>query len=178
MLNEDYKEMLQILLEENVKFIVVGAYALGAYGFPRATGDIDIWIESTAVNAKKLIRSLARFGAPLFDVNENAFTEEGIIPSHCNECGICSDCKEGTLKLKRIEREKCSNHNIKKGLKMLCNRQKNFSYNIYKSILKFLKAKEINTTDVLVSLASYKFKEFGVNLDEDVIRSTFALVNT
>ncbi len=45
MLNEDYKEMLQILLEENVKFIVVGAYALGAHGFPRATGDFDIWIE-------------------------------------------------------------------------------------------------------------------------------------
>ncbi len=79
MLNEDYKEMLQILLEENVKFIVVGAYALGAYGFPRATGDIDIWIEPTAANAKKLIRSLARFGAPLFDVNEKIFTEEGII---------------------------------------------------------------------------------------------------
>ncbi|MDL1960041.1 MAG: hypothetical protein LWX01_12045 [Deltaproteobacteria bacterium] len=55
MLNEDYKEILQILLEENVKFIVVGAYALGAHGFPRATGDIDIWIEPTAVNAKKIM---------------------------------------------------------------------------------------------------------------------------
>jgi len=79
MLNEDYKEMLQILLEENVKFIVVGAYALGAHGFPRATGDFDIWIEPTAVNAKRVIRSLARFGAPLFNVNEKNFTEEGII---------------------------------------------------------------------------------------------------
>jgi len=79
MLNEDYKEMLQILLEENVKFIVVGAYALGAHGFPRATGDIDIWIEPTAVNAKKVIRSLARFRVPLSDVNQEDFTEEGII---------------------------------------------------------------------------------------------------
>lgn len=79
MLNEDYKEMLQILLKENVKFIVVGAYALGAHGFPRATGDIDIWIEPTAVNAKKVIRSLARFRIPLSDVNQKYFTEEGII---------------------------------------------------------------------------------------------------
>ena len=79
MLNEDYKEMLQILLEENVKFIVVGAYALGAHGFPRATGDIDIWIEPTAVNAKKVIRSLPRFRIPLSDVNEKYFIEEGII---------------------------------------------------------------------------------------------------
>lgn len=42
MLNEDYKEMLQILLDNEVKFLVVGAYAMGAYGYPRATGDIDI----------------------------------------------------------------------------------------------------------------------------------------
>lgn len=44
MLNKDYKEILQILLEEDVEFIVVGAYALAAHGFPRATGDIDIWV--------------------------------------------------------------------------------------------------------------------------------------
>ena len=79
MLNEDYKEMLQILLEEKVKFIVVGAYALSAHGYPRATGDIDIWIEPTSDNSKKLMRSLTRFGAPLFDVNEEDFTKEGII---------------------------------------------------------------------------------------------------
>lgn len=79
MLNEDYKEMLQILLEEEVRFIVVGAYALGAHGFPRATGDIDIWIEPTADNAKKVVRSLTRFGAPLLDIGEKDFREEGVI---------------------------------------------------------------------------------------------------
>ncbi|MFA5260051.1 MAG: hypothetical protein WC450_02355 [Candidatus Omnitrophota bacterium] len=45
MLNEDYKEILQILLKNNVKFLVVGAYAMAAYGYPRATGDFDIWVE-------------------------------------------------------------------------------------------------------------------------------------
>ena len=79
MLNEDYKEMLQILLEEKVKFIVVGAYALSAHGYPRATGDIDIWIEPTSDNSQKLISSLTRFGAPLFDVSAKDFTKEGII---------------------------------------------------------------------------------------------------
>jgi len=78
-LNEDYKEMLQILLEENVRFIVVGAYALGVHGFPRATGDIDIWVEPSPNNAQKVIRSLSRFGSPLFDVEEKDFTEQGII---------------------------------------------------------------------------------------------------
>lgn len=43
MLNEDYKEILQILSNNEVKFLIVGAYAMGAYGYPRATGDFDIW---------------------------------------------------------------------------------------------------------------------------------------
>ena len=79
MLNEDYKEMLQILLEESVKFIVVGAYALGVHGYPRATGDIDIWVEPSFENAQRVIRTLNRFGAPLFDVGEKDFEKEGII---------------------------------------------------------------------------------------------------
>ncbi len=41
MLNEDYKEMLQCLLEENVRFLLVDAYAVAVYGSPRATNDID-----------------------------------------------------------------------------------------------------------------------------------------
>ncbi len=45
MLNKDYKEMLESLLSEKVKFIIVGAYALAVHGYPRATGDIDIWIK-------------------------------------------------------------------------------------------------------------------------------------
>ncbi len=53
MLNEDYKEMLQLLLEEQVDFIIVGAYALGAHGYPRATGDIDIWVKPN--NTKQVI---------------------------------------------------------------------------------------------------------------------------
>jgi hypothetical protein len=41
MLNQDYKEMLQCLLEEKVRFLLVGAYAVAVHGFPRATKDID-----------------------------------------------------------------------------------------------------------------------------------------
>jgi hypothetical protein len=53
MLNEDYKEILLNLLNHKVKFLVVGAYAMGVYGYPRATGDFDIWIEATAANSEK-----------------------------------------------------------------------------------------------------------------------------
>jgi hypothetical protein len=44
MLNEDYRDMLRALSDENVRFILVGAYALAAHGYPRATLDIDIWV--------------------------------------------------------------------------------------------------------------------------------------
>ena len=44
MLNEDYKDMLQSLADEDVKFLLVGAYALAAHGYPRATMDIDLWV--------------------------------------------------------------------------------------------------------------------------------------
>ena len=65
MLNEDYKEMLQLLLEEQVDFMIIGAYALGAHGYPRATGDIDIWVKPNDINSRKLYNALAQFGAPL-----------------------------------------------------------------------------------------------------------------
>ncbi|MBE0597421.1 MAG: nucleotidyltransferase [Desulfuromonadales bacterium] len=79
MLNTDYKEMLSILNEEEVDYLVVGAYALAAYGLPRATGDIDIFIRPSLANAEKVFRSLARFGAPLADLGPGQFAEEGIV---------------------------------------------------------------------------------------------------
>jgi len=79
MLNEDYKEMLQILLKNEAKFLVVGAYAMGACGYPRATGDIDIWVESSPDNSGRVYKSLSEFGAPLAELNKGSFCEKGII---------------------------------------------------------------------------------------------------
>jgi hypothetical protein len=71
MLNQDYKEMLLILIKNNVDFMVIGAYALAHYGFPRSTGDIDIFINPNIENSILVHRSLVEFGAPvrLFDVS-------------------------------------------------------------------------------------------------------------
>lgn len=79
MLNEDYKEILQILLNNEVKFLIVGAYAMGAYGYPRATGDFDIWVETSVENSKKIYKSLSEFGAPLSDITDKTFVEKGIV---------------------------------------------------------------------------------------------------
>src|SRR3974390_944226 len=79
MLNEDYRDMLRILLENDVRFLIVGAYALAAYGYPRATGDLDLWVEPSLTNSRKILESLIAFGTPAKDLSEETFTEKGIV---------------------------------------------------------------------------------------------------
>ena len=79
MLNKDYREMLQCLLEEKVRFLLVGAYALAVHGHPRATKDIDFFVWATPQNAANLIRALTRFGAPLHEISESDFSTAGIV---------------------------------------------------------------------------------------------------
>lgn len=73
MLNPDFKDMLSCLNDEQVKYIIVGAYALAAHGHVRATGDIDIWVRNSADNAAKIMRSLRAFGAPTAAISETDF---------------------------------------------------------------------------------------------------------
>ncbi len=79
MLNQDYKEMLSILLENKVDFLLVGAYAMAAHGFPRATADLDIFIRPDVENAKKVYQVLADFGAPMDSVTIEDFQKPGTI---------------------------------------------------------------------------------------------------
>ncbi|MEX1032483.1 MAG: hypothetical protein WDZ30_03920 [Cellvibrionaceae bacterium] len=79
MLNQDFKDMLQCLLDENVDFLLVGGYALAAHGFPRATKDMDIWVCADPENARKVYRALCAFGAPGEQVSPEDFANEGII---------------------------------------------------------------------------------------------------
>jgi predicted nucleotidyltransferase len=78
-LNSDYKDMLQALLDNGVKFLLVGAYAMGAHGYPRATGDIDIWVEPSAENSERVYRSMAAFGAPLHEIDKTTFATPGVV---------------------------------------------------------------------------------------------------
>jgi hypothetical protein len=77
--NEDYQDMLFALNDAGAEFIVVGAYALGAHGFPRATGDIDFWVRPTAENASRVWRALEKFGAPRSGVSADDFSQLGTV---------------------------------------------------------------------------------------------------
>ena len=79
MLNPDFRDMLSCLKDAGVEFIVVGAYALAAHGYPRATGDIDIWVNNSPANARKVLRALTSFGAPLSGITEADFTSRDAV---------------------------------------------------------------------------------------------------
>ena len=79
MLNEDYRDILHALSEEKVRFILVGAYALAAHGYPRATMDIDIWVMPSPENAEAVLRALSRFGAPLHNLTREDLLKDGTV---------------------------------------------------------------------------------------------------
>jgi hypothetical protein len=79
MLNPDYKDMLSFLLERRVDFLIVGAYAMAAHGYPRATGDIDIFVKPSRENAAKVYQAIGDFGAPLDGVSPVDFKTPGTI---------------------------------------------------------------------------------------------------
>ena len=62
MLSPDFKEFIQSLNDNDVRYLVVGGYAVALHGYPRYTKDIDIWVESSQDNAVKLLKALEEFG--------------------------------------------------------------------------------------------------------------------
>jgi hypothetical protein len=73
----EYVEMLSVLSEEGATFLVVGGYAFGVHHEPRATKDLDVFILATPANARRVIRALERFGAPLFGLGAQDLTTPG-----------------------------------------------------------------------------------------------------
>ena len=64
-MNPDFAALLRELSAAEARFMVVGGYAVSFHSRPRATGDIDVWVEPTAANAARVFRALRAFGAPL-----------------------------------------------------------------------------------------------------------------
>jgi predicted nucleotidyltransferase len=72
-LHRDFKEFLQLLNSNGVEYLVVGGYAVGHYGYPRATGDLDVWIEVNETNAAKAAGVVREFGMPEEQVSVDLF---------------------------------------------------------------------------------------------------------
>jgi hypothetical protein len=75
MLNQDFKEFIQLLNDNQVNYLVIGGYAVAIHGHPRYTKDIDIWIEISEENSQKIITALTEFGFGSLGLTAQDFQE-------------------------------------------------------------------------------------------------------
>ena len=78
-LPRDFKEFIELLNRNNVRYIVIGGYAVVYHGYVRSTNDIDIWIDIREDNIKKLIKVLDEFGFSSLNIKEADFLPNQII---------------------------------------------------------------------------------------------------
>jgi hypothetical protein len=75
MLNPDFKEFIQSLNDNGVRYLVIGGYAVALHGYPRYTKDLDVWIERDPDNVAKLMKALVQFGFGSLDLAAEDFLE-------------------------------------------------------------------------------------------------------
>jgi hypothetical protein len=78
-MNQDFLDLLRAFIDRDVRFLIVGAYALAVHGRPRATGDLDVWVDATPENATNVMSALEQFGAPTAQVRTEDFSRPGIV---------------------------------------------------------------------------------------------------
>jgi len=78
-LPKDFKEFIELLNKNDVRYIVIGGYAVVYHGYVRSTNDIDIWIDIRTDNIKKLIKALDEFGFSSSNIKESDFLPNQII---------------------------------------------------------------------------------------------------
>jgi hypothetical protein len=77
MWSQDFKEFVELLNRHDVEYLIIGGYALGIYGYPRYTGDLDVWINPTPENGHKMTKVMDDFGFASMGLTEKDFSESG-----------------------------------------------------------------------------------------------------
>ena len=75
--NSDFSDLLRLFNDNQVRYLVIGGYALIQYAEPRYTKDLDLWISTDATNAQAVYIALRAFGAPLTGLTAADFAQEG-----------------------------------------------------------------------------------------------------
>ena len=79
MLNKDFREFIESLNSNKVKFLVLGGYALAFHGHPRYTKDLDVWLELSSENADRTMKALEDFGFGDLDVSKEDLLSAGMV---------------------------------------------------------------------------------------------------
>lgn len=75
-LPQDFKEFLRLLNAHEVEYLLIGGYAVGYFGYPRATADMDIWVAMNPANAERIVAVLKEFGFDVPDLSAELFLKE------------------------------------------------------------------------------------------------------
>ena len=84
-LPEDFKDFLRLLNSHKVEYLLIGGFAVGYHGYPRSTGDMDIWIAMNLANAKRLVPVLLEFGFDFPEIKEELFLQKNKVIRMGNE---------------------------------------------------------------------------------------------
>src|SRR5277367_3064077 len=76
--SQDFRDLLSELCAAEARFLIVGGYAVAVHGRPRATKDLDVWVDATKENASRVMKALRAFGAPLHDLVERDLETPGV----------------------------------------------------------------------------------------------------
>jgi hypothetical protein len=77
--NPDFQEFLLALNKKEVNYVLVGGYSVIYHGFPRTTGDLDLFVEVSKSNYQKLVQAFEQFQMPTFDMTEDSFLHQTTI---------------------------------------------------------------------------------------------------
>ena len=75
----DFKEFLKLLSDHQIEYLVIGGYAVGRFGYVRATTGIDTWVARSSTNADRLVKALREFGFDVSNLDVSLFLTEGRI---------------------------------------------------------------------------------------------------
>jgi len=108
-INKDFREFIKLLNSNNVKYLVVGGYAVAFHGYPRYTKNMDIWIWINENNAKQLIKTLEEFGFSSLGLKKEDFLK----PEYVIQLGYPPNRIDILTKISGLEFEKCYKSRIK-----------------------------------------------------------------
>jgi hypothetical protein len=109
-LNSDFREFIELLNANNVRYLIVGGYAVGFHGYPRYTKDLDVWIEISNENAENIVAALNQFGFGAVNfkaidfLNPEEFIQLGYPPNRIDLITSCegvnfSDCYASKMQI-------------------------------------------------------------------------------
>jgi hypothetical protein len=102
-LNQDFREFFVLLNKNDVRYLIVGGYAVAFHGHPRYTKDIDVWVDATPENAARLVQSLQDFGFSSLGLQ----VEDFLIPGYTIQLGVAPNRIDLLTSARGLDFETC-----------------------------------------------------------------------